>query len=150
MTKSKLLKILNNYDSQSIVISLCDYYKLELDKIKSHIEKNGFFSFDKTDYITKTIKIADIIAFAESKDNFNGNVQIDDNIRYNEDKLSIFDIARNIDKYLKTPPIIFYDVYSSKKDYEDYYAEHKDIIRQRTNGLISLYKKYLRDIPNLF
>lgn len=150
MTKSKLLKILNNYDSQSIVISLCDYYKLELDKIKSHIEKNGFFSFDKKDYITKTLKIADLIALVESKDNFNGNVQIDDNIRYNEDKLSIFDIARNIDKYLKTPPIIFYDVYSSKKDYEDYYTEHKDIIRQRTNGLISLYKKYLGDIPNLF
>lgn len=150
MTKSKLLKILNNYDSQSIVISLCDYYKLELDKIKSHIEKNGFFSFDKKDYITKTIKIADLITFAESKDNFNSNVQIDDNIRYKEDKLSIFDIARNIDKYLKTPPIIFYDVYSSKKDYEDYYYEHKDIIRQRTNGLISLYTKYLKDTPNLF
>lgn len=150
MTKSKLLKILNNYDSQSIVISLCDYYKLELDKIKSHIEKNGFFSFDKKDYITKTLKIADLIALVESKDNFNGNVQIDGNIRYNEDKVSVFDIARNIDKYLKNPPIIFYDVYSSKKDYEDYYTEHKDIIRQRTNGLISLYTKYLKDIPNLF
>lgn len=150
MTKSKLLKILNNYDSQSIVISLCDYYKLELDKIKSHIEKNGFFSFDKKDYITKTLRIADLIALVESEDNFNGNVQIDSNIRYNEDKASVFDIARNIDKYLKNPPIIFYDVYSSKKDYENYYAEHKDIIRQRTNGLISLYKKFLGDIPNLY
>lgn len=150
MTKSKLLKILNKYDNQSVVLYLSDYYKLELDKIKSHIEKKGFFSFDKKDYITKTLKIVDLIALVESKDNFNGNVQIDYNIRYNEDKASVFDIARNIDKYLKNPPIIFYDVYSSKKDYEDYYTEHKDIIRQRTNGLISLYKKFLGDIPNLY
>lgn len=150
MTKSKLLKILNKYDNQSVVLYLSDYYKLELDKIKSHIEKNGFFSFDKKDYIVKTLRIADLIALVESKDNFNVMVQIDDNIRYNEDKASVFDIARNIDKYLKTPPIIFSDVCSSKKDYEDYYYEHKDIIRQRTNGLISLYKKYLKDIPNLF
>ena len=150
MTKSKLLKILNKYDNQSVVLYLSDYYKLELDKIKSYIEKNGFFSFDKKDYIVKTLRIADLIALVESKDNFNVMVQIDDNIRYNEDKASVFDIARNIDKYLKTPPIIFSDIDSSKKDYEDYYYEHKDIIRQRTNGLISLYKKYLKDTPNLF
>jgi hypothetical protein len=35
MTKSKLLKILNKYDNQSVVLYLSDYYKLELDKIKS-------------------------------------------------------------------------------------------------------------------
>lgn len=146
MTKSKTLKILNKYDSQLVLIYMYDYYKLELDKLKSHIEKNGGFSFDKKDYIVKTIKIVDLIASVETKIISNDNVQFDENIRYNEDNASIFEIVRNIDKYLKKTPIIAYNVSSSKKEYDNYYAEHKEIIRQRTNALINLYGQYINNL----
>ena len=140
MTKSKLLRLLEKYDPNMIVIKYYDFKKMELVKLENIVNNiNKPFTSDVTFFVCKEDTLGDIITNLKAADSVNDYICPGDNHTYR-------DIYEDLDHIIKYPIYIPLLVRSSALEYDLYYNIHKEkILKHKENvmGLLGMYAQYV-------
>lgn len=143
MTKSKLLKLLYRYPSDTKLFTLFDYYKRLLKHQKDEIENKPFSRKDEDNrFICGYICIADVVREVNKCNSIQDLFQIDEKILYGDNKWSFCDIGRKIEKLSKNPEYLLFSVDKSIEEYETYIHEHAEQIREIRDQRLRFLKNY--------
>jgi hypothetical protein len=140
MTKSKLLKLLEKYDPNIVVIRYYDFKKMELVKLENIVNNiNKPFTSDVTFFVCKECTLGDIITGLKDANSVNDCICQGDNHTYR-------DIYEDLNHIMKRPIYIPFLVRSSALECEEYYNIHKEKIlkhKENVRRMLGMYAQYI-------